>query len=300
MDGMIVWPDWPFEFPTSASRVDSQMRCDKVPVMADPTEFLHSEAELTFGEAHGTLRTYRELVEEALEKLSVTLTPDEKAAFKAQVRGDPSLGNAVVEIHELMRRKAVAATVQSAHRSFILAVASATEEQARVFCDALQVPKGVVKPWKDLRGTNTLDRLAEYAFELAGLPKPPDTLWLAAKSLEQIRHCIAHANGDVTASRDEANLRALARAGTVPGFGIDGEGRIVLDEASGQHAIDVFTHLSITCTRRRSCRGCLCRSEELPAQRNVVYPHRPPAAGPLRIGSLAVLPAHEEGAAEEG
>ena len=51
----------------------------------------------------------------------------------------------------------------------------------------------------------------------------------------------AHANGHVTASRHEPNLRALV--GQVPGYGIDAEGRIVLDESSGQHAIDVFSHL---------------------------------------------------------
>ena len=204
-------------------------------------EFLPSEAELSFSEARATLRTYRELVEEALANLPVDLTAEEKADFRAQIHGDPSLGNAMVEIHELFRRKGVAATTQFAYRSFILAVASATEEQARVFCDALQVPKGLSKCWKDLRGTNPLDRLATYAFELAGLRKPPETLWLAARSLEQIRHCIAHANGQVTGSRHEANLRALV--GKVPGYGIDEEGRIVLDEASGQHAIDVFSHL---------------------------------------------------------
>lgn len=238
-----MWPDWPFEFRTSA-RVDSQMPPGKVLVMVDTPSFLHSEAELTFGEAHGTLRTYRELAEEALGNLSVTLTAEEKAAFQARVRGDdPRLGKAMVEIHELIRGKAVAATVQYAHRSFILAVASATEEQARVFCDALQVPKGVAKRCKDLPGTNTLDRLAEYAFELAGLPRPPDTLWSAARSLEQIRHCIAHANGQVTGSRHEENLRAIARGGKVPGFAIDDEGRIVLDEACGRHTIDVFSHL---------------------------------------------------------
>lgn len=211
--------------------------------MVDTPEFLHSEAELTFGEAHGTLRTYRELVEEALGKLSVTLTAEEKGAFQAKVRGDPRLGNAIVEIHELIRRKAVAATVQFAHRSFILAVAAATEEQAWVFCDALQVSKGLSKRWKDVPGSSALDRLAEYAFELAGLPRPPDTLWSSAKALETIRHCIAHANGQVTGSRQEENLRVIARGGKVPGFGIDDEGRIVLGEACGQHAIDVFSHL---------------------------------------------------------
>ena len=240
MDGM-MWLDWPFEFRTLASPVDSQVWSGKVPAMVDTLEFLPSEAELIFGEARATLRTYRELVEEALARLPVALAAEEKAAFRAQIGGDPSLGNAMVKIHELFRRKGVAGTVQFAHRSFMLAVASATEEQARVFCDSLQVPNGLSKRWKDLRGTNTMDRLAEYAFELAGLKKPPETLWLAARSLEQIRHCIAHANGDVTASRHELNLRALV--GQVPGYGIDEEGRIVLDEASGRHAIDVFSQL---------------------------------------------------------
>ncbi len=241
MDGIVMWPDWPFEFRTSAPSVDSQMRTGKVPAMVDTLEFLPSDAELRFTEAHATLRTYRELVEEALAKLPVDLTAEEKAEFRSQIRGDPSLGNAMVEIHELFRRKGVAETVQFAHRSFILAVLSATEEQARVFCDALQVPKGLSQQWKDVKGTSPLDRLAEYAFDLAGLPRPDNTVWLAAKSLEQIRHCIAHANGQVTGSRHETNLRALV--GKVPGYGIDEEGRIVLDEASGRHAIDVFSHL---------------------------------------------------------
>ena len=205
-------------------------------------QFLPSEAELSFTEARVTLRNYRKLVEEALAKLAVDLTAEEKAGFKAQIHGDdPRLGDAMVEIHELFRRKGVAATTQFAHRSFILAVISATEEQASVFCNALQVPKGLSKRWSDVKGTSPLDRLAEYAFDLAGLQKPADTLWLAARSLEQIRHCIAHANGNVTVSRDEVNLRALV--GKVPGYGIDAEGRIVLDEATGQHAIGVFSHL---------------------------------------------------------
>jgi hypothetical protein len=205
------------------------------------SDFLPSEGELSFGEARGVLRDYLGVIEEALAKLQVELSGEEEARLRAQFPSSPSLGAAMVRIHQKYRRDEVNRAVQFAYRSFIVIVASTLEVQARTFCDALLTHKELSDRWKNLGGSNALDRLNKCAFELGGIVKPAEPWWLAAKSLEQIRDCIVHANGEVAGSRNESNLRALVNQ--VPGYGIDSEGSIVLDEAIGRHAITVFTHL---------------------------------------------------------
>jgi hypothetical protein len=204
-------------------------------------DFLPSEGELSFTQARAVLRDYLEVIEEVLRSLQVELSAEEEARVRAQAPADPSLSDAMVKIYQMRRRDEVKRAFQFTYRSFIVIVASTLEVQARTFCDALLTHKKQSDRWTDLGGSNALDRLNKCACELGGLVKPADQFWLAAKSLEQIRDCIVHANGEVTGSRNETNLRAIVNQ--VPGYGIDAEGSIILDEAIGRHAIVVFSSL---------------------------------------------------------
>lgn len=202
---------------------------------------LPSGEELQFGEARNTLDSYRRMFETQIATLPRDLSPEDLAALAGQFKTLPAVRDAMISIYRANRRHQVdIAFPQVARRFFVVAVVSAMEEHAHAFSNALREQKALPLRWTDLRG-NTLDRLHAYAFKLAGLKPPPAELWERARWLEQIRDCIVHANGDVARSRDTKSLRGMA--GKFDGYEVDARGHIVLHEAGGRHALNVFATL---------------------------------------------------------
>lgn len=198
-----------------------------------------SREEIRFREAHRTLRSYREMIEEQLAKLPRNLTAEE--LLPEPFPQAEEIRRLLLVLRKAARQLQVDVTFpQIARQALIVTVVSEMDEQAQAVCEALRVTKGIPIGWKDLRG-NTLDRLHAYAFKLAGLAPPPPDLWQRARWLEQIRDCIVHANGDVARSRDATSLRRIV--GKVPGYDIDANGRVRLTAETCAFFIEVFSEL---------------------------------------------------------
>jgi hypothetical protein len=205
---------------------------------------LPSPERLRFDEAKRMLGNYRRMIETQLAQLPRDLSPEEVAALGGGLEKDPKIRDAILSIYRTHRKAEVeTAFPQVARRSFVVVVVAAIEEHAHVLCDALHASKVLPLRWSDLHG-NTLERLETYAVKLAGLAAPPAELWERAESLQEIRNCIVHTNGDVSRTRDSGkSLRAIAAGKKFEGYDIDAKGQVVLQKEAGDLALSVFALL---------------------------------------------------------
>jgi len=205
-----------------------------------PASFSHEE--YRFREAQVALLRYRELLEHTLEQTSRTgnIEAGVRTHFGGLGLREPMLSQVVVAYVNGRTQEVQITFPTMARYSLTVLIYSVLEEQGQLLCEALRTLKSLPLGWSDLKG-DTLKKLHSYAVKLARLPAPTGSIWEDARTLEQIRHCIVHQNGDVARSQDATRLRQLV--GKTPGYSVDDRGRISLGAESGSFLINAMARV---------------------------------------------------------
>jgi len=103
--------------------------------------------------------------------------------------------------------------VRVSRYSFVVLLHILVETQMRVFCSELQKEKKLPSiSLSDFRGS-PIEQSQLFLTKLVEISPQHLPEWQHLKTLQKVRDCIVHAYGDVKQSRDEKELRRLARQG---------------------------------------------------------------------------------------